>query len=51
MINTVYSVGPSSGANYMASMKFSDGIKTILTVFPDDYEKYIPLYKEKSIIE
>lgn len=49
--NITYSVGPSSGANYMASMKISGKDRVILTVFPDDYSKYSIIYRKKCIIE
>ncbi|WP_337861125.1 hypothetical protein [Ferroplasma sp.] len=51
MRNTVYSVGLSSGANYIASLKFSGRLETILTIFPDNYEKYIQLYRKRHLIK
>jgi len=50
-LNTTYSVGPSSGANYIASLEISGNTGTTVTVFPDDYYKYKSIYMEKSIID
>ena len=46
----IYFVGPSSGANYIASLKSSVGYGSTVTVFPDDYSKYAILYKKINII-
>lgn len=39
--NFGYCVGISSGANYLAAKKLSKTFKTVVTVFPDGYTKYI----------
>jgi cysteine synthase A len=34
-------VGVSSGANFLASKRIKDRFKTIVTIFPDGYKKYV----------
>lgn len=50
-INSVYFVGPSSGANYYVSKELSDMFpdKNVVTVFPDSGKKYMEIYREKNI--
>ncbi len=46
-----YFVGPSSGANYAGSIKSSEKYGTTVTVFPDDFSKYIDIYREIKLIK
>lgn len=41
LINKGFCVGISSGANFVAAKRISKKFKTIVTVFPDGYSKYL----------
>lgn len=36
-----YSVGPSSGANFLGALKLKNKYKNIVTLFPDRGERYL----------
>ena len=48
--NIIYFVGPSSGANYIGSLKVSERHETTVTVFPDNYSKYADLYRKINLL-